>query len=394
MTDQEPSGPDELDNVPEPQHQRVYDYDAAPVEQRPRPDAWALVLGVLGGVLLGTGVTFAILGFVGVFEEPTPPTIPPAPTLTAPPPTGPPPTLGDQVTATAVAARVIPSTVFIETSSLLVGGSGSGVVYGADGYIITNHHVVAGASDVLVTFADGARFPAQVIGSDPTTDLAVLLVDRADLTPIEVGTSDFLSIGEPAIAVGNPLGLQGGPTVTSGIVSALNRFLEVAGGEPLYGLVQTDAPIAPGSSGGALVDARARLIGITTAIAVSDVGAEGLGFAIPIDLAIGIVKDLIEEGEVAHARLGIRVTTVWAEDGGAEYPVGVGVSDLTANSAYGASGGQVNDVIVEVNGVLISTDLDLLATLRRHRAGDVVPIRILRVDDEQVLDVKMGRLNP
>ena len=367
-----------------------------PVETNPprpsRSDPWTLVLSILGGVLLGTGVTFAVLGFVGVFEEPTPPTIPPAPNLTAPPPTGPPPTLGDIVTATQVAERVIPSTVFIETSAFLGGGSGSGVVYGSDGYILTNHHVIAGAGTVEVTFSDGARFPAEVIGSDPVTDIAVLLVDRADLAPIEIGSSDSLTIGEPAIAVGNPLGLPGGPTVTSGIVSALNRFLNVFGGEALYGLIQTDAPIAPGSSGGALVDARARLIGITTAIGVSDIGPEGIGFAIPIDLAIGIARDLIENGEVAHARLGVRVTTVWAEDVAA-YPVGVGVTNLSAGSAYEASGGQINDVIIEVVDTAITTEQDLLATLRRHRAGETIEIRILRADDVLVLNIELGELN-
>jgi S1-C subfamily serine protease len=370
--------------------------ESPPVEtsrsQASRVDPWTLVLGILGGALLGTGVTFAVLGFIGVFEEPVPPTIPPAPVLTAPPPTGPPPTLGDIVTATQIAQRVIPSTVFIQTSAFLAGGSGSGVVYGPDGYIITNHHVIAGAGTVEVTFSDGARFPAQVIGSDPVTDIAVLLVERADLAPIEIGSSDGLTIGEPAIAVGNPLGLAGGPTVTSGIVSALNRFLLVAGGEALYGLVQTDAPIAPGSSGGALVDARARLIGITTAIAVSDVGPEGIGFAIPIDLAIGIATDLIENGAVAHARLGVRVSTVWAEDV-AEYPVGVGVTDLTAGSAYEASGGQINDVIIEIVDTAVTTEQDLLGALRRHRAGETIEVRILRVDDVLVLNVELGELN-
>ena len=367
----------------------------APPNQEPTPrvDGWTLVLGILGGALLGTGVTFAILGFVGVLEEPTPPTIPPAPTLTAPPPAGPPPTLGDVVTATQVAETVIPSTVFIEAASFLFGGSGSGVVYGPDGYILTNHHVIDGAGDLNVIFSDGARFPARVVGTDPVTDLAVLLVGRSDVAPIAIGSSDGLTIGEPAIAVGNPLGLAGGPTVTSGLVSALNRSLAVSPGQTLFGLVQTDAPIAPGSSGGALVDGRGRLIGITTAIAVSDVGPEGLGFAIPIDLAVGIAKDLIANGEVNHARLGINVDTAWAQEGDAEYPVGVIVEGLATGSAYEQSGGQINDVMVEFAGVEISTRDQLLALLRRHRAGETVEVRILRADDEQTLNVQLGSLN-
>ena len=389
MTDH---GPGDHLGSNEPDDQPVAYADSQPPSNTRQADPWTMILGILGGVLLGTGVTFAILGFVGVFEEPPPPTVPPAPTLTAPPPTGPPPTLGGTVTATAVAQRVIPSTVYVETSSFLTDGSGSGVIYGSDGYIITNHHVIAGATEVSVTFADGARFPARVIGSDPVTDIAVLLVDRADMTAVEIGSSASLSIGEPAVAIGNPLGLEGGPTVTSGIISALNRSLNVAGSEFLYGLVQTDAPIAPGSSGGALVDARARLIGITTAIAVSDVGAEGLGFAIPIDLVVEVVTDLIENGKVDHAMLGIRGSTVWAIQGEAEYPVGVGITGMSGGSAYESSGGQINDVIVEIADNRVDTIEELLAILRRLRANDIVDIRILRADDELLLEVELGKL--
>lgn len=350
-------------------------------------------MGLLGGVLLGTGVTFAILGFVGVFEEPTPPTIPPAPTLTAPNPTSPPATFGDDASVASVAARVIPSTVAVEFSSFLQAGGGSGVVYGDDGYIITNHHVIDGGGDLFVVFADGARFPAEVIGSDPVTDIGVLLVDRQDLTPISIGSADSLSIGEPAVAVGNPLGLAGGPTVTSGIVSALDRRLS-GSGEELYGLVQTDAPIAPGSSGGALIDASGRLIGITTAIAVSQVGPEGLGFAVPIDIATGVANDLIADGQVRHALMGIVGETAWADESGAEFPVGVLIETISADSAYAEAGGQINDVIVAVDGVEVRTLDSLLARLRRLRAGDTIPVRILRGDAEITLDATMGLLNP
>lgn len=365
-----------------------------PTPPRARFDVWTLVLGILGGVLLGTGVTFAILGFTGVFTEPAPPPPPPQPVLTAPAPTGPPPTLGDANTSADVAARVIPSTVAIEAPSLLFEGGGSGVIYGTDGYVITNHHVITRSRDISVVFADGARFPARVVGSDHITDLGVLHVERDDLTPLEIGSSDHLTIGEPAIAVGNPLGLQGGPTVTTGIVSALNRTLRPNGGqEPLYGLVQTDAPIAPGSSGGALVDANGRLIGITTAMAVSTAGAEGLGFAIPIDQALGVIEDLIRNGEVAHAFLGILGTTVWASEGGAEYPVGVGITTVESGSPFDQAGGQVNDVILEIAGVETRTIESLLAWMRRLRANQEVEIHILRGEEEQTLNVTFGRLN-
>lgn len=354
-------------------------------------DPWVLILGIMGGVLLGTGVTFAILGFIGVFEEPTPPTIPPPPTVTAPAPTSPPPTFGDEVTAASVAAAVIPSTVAVEVDSFLLAGSGSGVVYGTDGYIITNHHVIDDAENVAVVFSDGARFSARVIGSDPTTDIGVLLVDRGDLAPISLGSLDGLAIGERAIAIGNPLGLAGGPTVTAGIVSAFDRSL--SGSTPLYGLVQTDAPIAPGSSGGALVDASGRLIGITTAIAVSDVGPEGLGFAVPVDIAVGVANDLIANGEVRHALLGINGQTFTTREGPAEYPVGVLVSEISSGSAYADAGGQINDVIVAIDGHDVRTIDGLLSRLRRLRAGDTVPVRILRSDADTTLDVTLGLLD-
>ncbi len=217
---------------------------------------------------------------------------------------------------------------------------------------------------------------------------------RSDLSPISIGSADDLAIGEPAVAVGNPLGLAGGPTVTTGIVSALDRRLQAGGDDDLFGLVQTDAPIAPGSSGGALVDASGRLIGITTAIAVSNVGAEGLGFAVPIDIAIGVANDLIETGEVRHALLGIVGETAWAAEDGAEFPVGVLINEVAANSAYEEAGGQINDVIVALDGEGVRTLDTLLARLRRLRADDTIPVRILRGDAEMTLNVTMGLLNP
>lgn len=352
------------------------------------------MMGIMGGVLLGTGLTFAILGFLGIFEEPTPPTIPPAPTLTAPAPTSPAPTFGDDVSMASVAARVAPSTVAVEIDAFLGSASGSGVIYGEDGYVITNNHVVEGANSVSVVFSDGARFPAEIVGTDPITDIGVIRMGREDISPIAIGSSDSLAIGEPTVAVGNPLALAGGPTVTSGIVSALDRTLQVSGDETLYGLVQTDAPIAPGSSGGALLNAAGQLVGITTAIAVSDVGSVDLGFAVPTDIAIGVANDLIDTGEVRHALLGIQGDTAWATEGEAEYPVGVIVDSVTTGAPYELAGGRQNDVIVEIDGHTVTTFDALVSRLRRLREGDTIPVRILRSDADTTLDVTLGRLNP
>jgi putative serine protease PepD len=381
MTASLPPGPRRVDQSP----------TAEPAKRR--SDPWAIAFGIIGGVTLGVGLTFAILGFVGVFEEPTPPTIPPAPTVTVPAPTSPAPTFGDDISMASVALRVAPSTVAVDVNTFLGRQSGSGVIYGEDGYIITNNHVVDGADTVSVVFVDGARFPAEVIGSDPVTDIGVLYVQREDISPISVGSSDALAIGEPTVAVGNPLGLAGGPTVTSGIVSALDRRLGTSANDTLYGLVQTDAPIAPGSSGGALVNAAGELVGITTAIAVSDVGSVDLGFAVPTDIAIGVANDIIEKGEVRHALLGITGETFYAEKDGAEYPVGVLVSSLASGSAYESADGQQNDVIVEIDGHEVNTFDALVSRLRRLRAGNLVPLRILRGDADTTLEVELERLS-
>jgi len=218
----------------------------------------------------------------------------------------------------------------------------------------------------------------------------VIRIARQDLTPIDIGASGQLRIGERAIAVGNPLALEGGPSVTSGIVSALNRSLTVENGTALYGLIQTDAPITRGSSGGALLDGSARIIGITTAIAVSDVGAEGLGFAIPVDMAIDVANDLIQSGEVSHAMLGIEGQTATAEQNGASYPVGVLVTNVDSASAYEMAGGQVNDVITALDGVEITTMEELLTEMRTKRSGEEVTVSVARSDSDLDLVVTMG----
>ncbi|MGH8913525.1 MAG: S1C family serine protease [Acidimicrobiia bacterium] len=391
MTENGPGGP----HLWEPEETPALYEDAPalePASPKTKIDAWTIMMGILGGVLLGTGVTLAVLGFTGVFEEPTPPTNPPPPTLSLPPPTSAPTVVVESGTATEVAERAIPSIVAVEVQSTFGEGGGSGVVYSTDGYLITNHHVIDGATGIAVAFADGGRWTADLIGSDPLTDIAVLRIGREDLTPIDIGSSAGLTIGERAVAVGNPLALEGGPSVTSGIVSALGRTLAVETGTELFGLIQTDAPITRGSSGGALLDSSARLIGITTAIAVSDVGAEGLGFAIPIDLAIGIANDLIETGEVNHALLGITGQTAHAEQGGAQYPVGVSVDSVVSGSAYEQGGGQINDVITTLDGTPITTMEELLTLLRTKRSGEEVSIAVLRADSEVDLMITLGTL--
>ena len=210
-----------------------------------------------------------------------------------------------------------------EDGEFISQGGGSGVVLSEDGLIITNHHVIdmeneildglaedtSVATEVRVVFEDGRMYGAEIIGSDKLTDVGLIKIGAQGLSPIVVGKSSKLVVGDLAVAIGHPLTLGAEPTVTTGIISALNRRLDVGGDleapVTLFGLIQTDAPITRGSSGGALLNKRGELIGITTAIATADVGAEGLGFAIPIDLALSVVEDLVNEGMVLHSFLGI-----------------------------------------------------------------------------------------
>jgi serine protease DegQ len=220
----------------------------------------------------------------------------------------------------------------------------------------------------------------------------VIRVDAPDLKPIELADIANVRVGDPAIAIGNPLGLRGGPSVTSGIVSAFNRRLTVTTTEELYGLIQTDAPITRGSSGGALLDGQGRLIGITTAIGVSDVGAEGLGFAVPVNIVVGIAEDLIADGEVQHAFLGIVGENAFelTEDN-ARLPTGARISSVEPDSAIGAAGAQPGDTIVTLDGASVANMNELVAMLRTYRAGETVSVALLRGDETVEILVILDR---
>ena len=321
---------------------------------------------------------------------------------TASAPTGPerPPSTTVPVFAPAdlvavVASRAIPSIVTVHNldEELDRAGSGSGVVISPDGFIITNHHVIDGASTLKVIMSDGLSYPAELIGSDPLMDIAVLKVDAGDLPFIRFGSMEGLRTGEPAIAVGNPLGLDGGPSVTAGVISAFDRSLVTnpLTGDSLYGLLQTDAPITRGSSGGALLDVHGLLLGITTAIGLSDVGAEGLGFAVPINLVEQIVDDLMSEGEVRHAFLGIRGSSAFSElADGVESPLGVEISILE-ESAIGDAGAEDGDVIVALDGVAVRSMPQLVARLRSYRADEPVTVTLQRGEETLDIDLTLGR---
>ena len=275
-----------------------------------------------------------------------------------------------------------------DDGEFLSAGGGSGVVISNDGLIMTNHHVIDNSTEVRVIFEDGRMYEANIIGSDRLTDIGLVKIVASNLIPISIGNSDKMLVGDLAVAIGHPLTLGAAPTVTTGVVSALERRLDVGGdlmgsSVTLFGLIQTDAPITRGSSGGALINKNGELIGITTAIATADVGAEGLGFAVPINLALNIAEDLIKDGKILHAFLGILGAQHFdtAEDGARIFS-GVYIQELYGPGgelfAIGKAGAQPGDVIKKINGETVKTLDGLITILRTKRAGQQVEIEILR----------------
>ncbi len=291
--------------------------------------------------------------------------------------------------AAAVALVVVPSVVTVE----LPNASGSGVILDAEnGYIVTNEHVVTDAATVSIILSDGRKYKGEVLGTDILTDLAVVQIDGDGLTAIELGSTAGLTVGDSAIAVGNPLGLRGGPTVTVGVLSAFDR--QVQGDTPsedLFGMIQTDAPFNRGSSGGALVDNQGRLIGITTALGVSDLGPEGLGFAIPVEVVSRVADEIIATGSSGHAFLGIEGTTELIDlSDGAQAPVGVIVSQLLDGSSAGANGIRTGDVITTLDDQPVTTMEGLISILRRFSPDDQVTVGVNRNGETLTVVLRLG----
>jgi S1-C subfamily serine protease len=286
----------------------------------------------------------------------------------------------------SVVDRVQPSVV----SVLVPEGQGSGVVYDADGLIVTNAHVVGDTRAAEVVLLNGTHLEARVRATDLVTDLALLEVDRDGLPAAEFAKA-LPDVGELAIAMGNPLGFEN--TVTAGIVSGVNRAIPSGGQTPaLVDLIQTDAPISPGNSGGALVGADGKVIGINVAFIPPEARAVSLGFAIPAPTVISVVDQLIESGEARHAFIGINPVQVTPQlDEAFELGVdsGVLVREVVGEPAERA-GMRAGDVIVRFDGKTIETVEDLFADLRRVEPGEEVEVTIVREGDERELTVELG----
>ncbi len=297
----------------------------------------------------------------------------------------------------AVAAEVLPSVVKINVAGTEGQGSGSGVVLSADGEILTNNHVVEVAADggrMTVDFNDGSSASASIVGTDPVSDLAVIQAeDVSGLTPAAIGSSDQLDVGEGVVAIGSPFGLEA--TVTSGIVSSLNRPVSITGDtgtDTTYPAIQTDAAINPGNSGGPLVDLDGEVVGINSSIrtsssATGEGGSIGLGFAIPITAALPLVEQLRNGETPTHARLGVNVTDTASADG---LVSGARIGDVEEGSAGDEAGLRSGDIVTRVDDNAITSSEALVATIRGYRPGDTVTLTVRRGGDTEQLEATLG----
>ncbi len=312
---------------------------------------------------------------------------------------------------TAAAAVAMPSVVNIDVSGVEAAAesdlpeehpdvpsaaSGSGVAYraaeGGGTYIVTNDHVITDADEIVVTDYRGDRYDAEIVGSDPETDIGVIRVD-ADIAPIELGDSEEIEVGQLVVVIGSPFGLE--LSVSSGVVSAMHRSLpDSLGAEnkyPLVDVVQTDASINPGNSGGAMVDREGKLIGIPAAIFSNTGAADGVGFAVPVRTASRVADEIIETGSARHPFLGIvgqTVTPLFAEEEGLPVEEGAYVVEITPGTEAEKAELRTGDIIVSLDGERIRGMDDLILEVRRRRVGDTVTLELYR--DGELIEVEMG----
>jgi len=278
----------------------------------------------------------------------------------------------------AVFTQSVSSDFFLQTVPSQ--GAGTGIVIDSEGHILTNAHVVDGAQKIEVVLSDGRKFTGKVVGADSTTDLAVLKIDATGLKPAPIGDSNQLHVGDTVVAVGQALALPGGPTVTEGIVSALNRSIREPNGALLQNLIQTDAAINPGNSGGALLDSSGSVVGVNTAVAGE---AQNIGFAIAISPARSTVDKLIRDGKIVRPYLGIQMTEISPEIA-AQQNLKVKQGALLIQVVDGGPASnadlQPGDVIVEIGGVKVTGPDDVSKVLAKRKPGDGVDMVVARGD--------------
>ena len=312
-----------------------------------------------------------------------------------------------------VVARVTPAVVQITNMQVqfdeynqpfnVPAGVGSGVIYDQQGHILTNNHVVDGAEQLVATLPDGRSFPAEVVGADAQTDLAVIQIQGDNLPVAALGASSALKVGDWVVAIGNALALPGGPTVTVGVVSATGRTLEEpdANGNPgpyLFDLIQTDAAINPGNSGGPLVNLAGQVVGLNTLVetqAEPGVQAQGIGFAISIDTVKPLADQLVNTGHVTHAWLGVQAVALnpaIAKQIGVDVKTGAVVAAVADGSPAAQAGLERADVITAINGTQINDDAGLAQAISGHKPDDAITLTVMRGKQLHELKVTLGTL--
>ena len=332
-----------------------------------KPTAWST--GLLSGTI-GALLVFGMMAVAGFFRPATvlEERAVPAPVIE---------TSSSATDIPSLAARARPAIVKVEVRTSGGESSASGVIFRSDGHLLTNAHVVEGAAELIVQMADGRRMPGRILGGDPETDLAVVKIAGEGYPVATLGQSTGLRVGETAIAIGSPLGLEGGPSVSVGVISALSRSVKAGDGRPLLDMIQTDASIAPGSSGGALLDMSGSVVGITTAIAIdSKVGGQSLGFATPVEVARDVAHQLISTGRVVHAWLGIEGEDVI--EAGSTDADGARVRTVVPLSPAAEAGIQVGDVITAIDGKPVTSMLTLMVSMRTHAPGEGIVVKFWR----------------
>ena len=273
--------------------------------------------------------------------------------------------------------------------------AGSGIIIDKRGYIVTNNHVVDGATSITVSIPDGRTFNATLVGTDPATDLAVIKINGDNLPTASFGNSSAMRIGDWVVAIGNALALDGGPTVTAGVVSATGRSITEDSGTTLYDLIQTDAAINPGNSGGPLINLNGEVIGINTA-KVSSVDVSGVGFAISSDSAKPVIDALITRGYISRPYLGVSLVTVTSAIAN-YYDLGTAtgalISEVGQNSPAATAGLKVGDVITAIDGKVINTSDDAIKAIRSHSIGDTIQVSYYRGKDLKSASVTLAE-NP
>jgi S1-C subfamily serine protease len=290
----------------------------------------------------------------------------------------------------------------LHPSDVIPAGVGSGVIYDGQGHILTNNHVVAGAEKLVVSLPDGRSFPAELVGRDPRTDVAVIQISADNLPVAELGDSTQLQVGDWVVAIGNALALPGGPTVTAGVVSALGRAVSEpstsgSAGAFLFDLIQTDAAINPGNSGGPLVDLQGRVVGLNTlggGQTSSGVQTQSIGFAVSIATARKIADQLVATGKAVHPYLGINyvpLNPAIAAQLGIDQVAGIVIAQVASGSPAADAGLQVKDVVSEVDGVALKGESDFAQIVSTHQPGDVLTLTVLRGSQKLSLELTLGQ---